>query len=180
MEAETRRERSLIPLGARFGRLRIVAHAQMDGPARCKCLCDCGTSIIVRSNNLKAGKNTSCGCYRRECSSARHLRHGQSQSRTYCSYRSAKARCNNPRNIDYKLYGGRGIQFKFDSFEDFYAEVGERPEGMTIDRRDNNGHYEKGNVKWSTPLQQTHNRRNQYGRQQEESASAEKPSETGA
>jgi hypothetical protein len=68
----------------------------------------------------------------------------------YSSYISAKMRCTNLNNDDFKQYGGRGIEFRFNSFEEFFAEAGHRPAGMTIDRKDKNKHYEVGNVRWAT------------------------------
>jgi len=67
----------------------------------------------------------------------------------YKTFTWAKARCNNP-NVDrYCNYGGRGIKFLFTSFKEFYAELGKRPEGMSLDRIDVNGNYEAGNVRWA-------------------------------
>jgi len=76
-------------------------------------------------------------------------------------YRAAKTRCTNKNADDYPRYGGRGIEFRFDSFEQFYAEIGKRPTPQhTLDRKDNNGHYEVGNVHWATPKEQARNKRN--------------------
>jgi hypothetical protein len=77
----------------------------------------------------------------------------------YSSYISAKMRCTNLNNDDFKQYGGRGIEFRFNSFEEFFAEAGHRPAGMTIDRKDKNKHYEVGNVRWATAKVQNANRR---------------------
>lgn len=73
-------------------------------------------------------------------------------------YDGAKERCNNPNHISYYLYGGRGIQFKI-SFEEFLKELGPRPIGYTLDRINNNGHYEIGNIKWSSKKEQANNKR---------------------
>ena len=78
----------------------------------------------------------------------------------YRVYLGAKARCTNPKHVAWDYYGGRGIKFLFTSFEEFYAELGARPsEKHTVDRIDNDKHYEKGNVKWSTRAEQSGNRR---------------------
>jgi hypothetical protein len=74
----------------------------------------------------------------------------------YISYRNAKARC---RDLHNPYHGGRGIKFLFVSFEQFYAELGPRPEGKTLDRINNDGNYEPGNVRWATKSEQAKNRR---------------------
>ena len=74
-------------------------------------------------------------------------------------YSNAKQRCTNPKNKSYKDYGGRGIKFLFDSLQEFKEELGERPEGYTLDRIDNDGNYEKGNVRWASRSVQMQNRR---------------------
>lgn len=86
--------------------------------------------------------------------------HGLTRSPEYTAYCDAKARCRNPRKRRFYDYGGRGIEFRFESFEQFIAEVGMKPTPTdSIDRIDNDGHYEPGNVKWSTPKEQRRNRR---------------------
>lgn len=77
----------------------------------------------------------------------------------YQAFQDAKSRCNNPNNKSYPLYGGRGIKFLFQSYEEFSLELGERPEGYTLDRIDSNGHYEPGNIRWASKQTQNQNRR---------------------
>ena len=74
-------------------------------------------------------------------------------------YRTAKSRCQNPHVLSYYNYGGRGIEFKFTCFDLFYLELGPRPPGYTLDRINNNGHYESGNVRWASRSEQNLNRR---------------------
>jgi hypothetical protein len=82
-----------------------------------------------------------------------------SKTREYSSFCNAKKRCNNPKEIGYANYGGRGIKFLFTSFEEFYAELGPRPTGTSVDRIDVNDHYRPGNVRWATKQEQINNRR---------------------
>jgi hypothetical protein len=83
----------------------------------------------------------------------------RSQTPEYRAYTDAKSRCNNPNSQRWYTHGGRGIKFLFKNFDEFFAAVGARPDGMTLDRIDNDGHYEAGNVRWATPSQQVSNRR---------------------
>lgn len=80
---------------------------------------------------------------------------------TYSTWRAMKNRCNNPHADNYSRYGGRGIKIKYTSFQEFLDDVGARPSTIhTIDRVNNNGHYERGNCRWATPKEQQANRRN--------------------
>ena len=90
------------------------------------------------------------------------LKHGHAgrgkETPEYRAYRNAKCRCGNPNTHNHHNYGGRGIKFLFTSFEQFYAEIGPRPCGLTLDRIHNEGHYKPGNVRWATRSQQNRNR----------------------
>jgi len=100
------------------------------------------------------------GYYSNEAIAARRAKHhGMSNTPEYQSYCSAKSRCTRENHQDWQNYGGRGIKFLFASFKDFYAELGPRPAGTTLDRINNDGNYEPGNVRWSTFSEQAVNRR---------------------
>jgi len=87
-------------------------------------------------------------------------RHGMTNTPEHKAYETAQQRCNNPNNARYKDWGGRGIEFRFDSFEAFYAEVGPKPSpDLLLDRINNDGHYEVGNLRWATITQSNRNKR---------------------
>lgn len=86
--------------------------------------------------------------------------HGMTKTSEYKIWTHILGRCNNPKDQRYHDYGGRGIKVLFNTFEEFFAEVGKRPSPeLTIDRIDNNGNYEKGNLRWATMTEQNLNKR---------------------
>lgn len=147
--------------GQKFGRLVVKEHVDRDsaGNATWLCLCDCGNYKIVAAYKLKVGTTKSCGCLQKENVSKANRKHGAHGTPEYNAYLKAKERCTNERNKAWKDYGGRGIKFNFTSFEEFLLELGPRPQGLSLDRINNNGNYEIGNCKWSTRLEQHNNRR---------------------
>jgi hypothetical protein len=149
--------------GQRFGRLLVLKfHSRSKrGIALYLCKCDCDNEIVVYHNHLKDGQQ-SCGCLAMENIVRASTTHGMSYTPEWNSYHGAKKRCNPKFIKDWPDYSGRGIEFRFKNFEEFYAEVGPRPEpkfDYSLERIDNNGHYEKGNVCWATKKQQARNRR---------------------
>ena len=115
--------------------------------------CECGTLKLVSTSDLVTKHSISCGCSKVD----RFYKPGMSRTAEADIYYGARARCNNPKIKGYEYYGGRGIKFLFTSFEKFFAELGERPDGMSIDRINTNGHYEPGNVRWATQSEQVRN-----------------------
>ena len=91
-----------------------------------------------------------------------NLKHGQSYTPTYVSWRQMLMRCQNPNVRQYQWYGARGIKVcaRWKDFTNFYADMGDRPEGMTLDRLDNDEDYELSNCRWATNSEQSHNKRN--------------------
>jgi hypothetical protein len=154
-------------IGRRFGRLVVLAlHPKRSrfGEARWICRCDCGGESIVHGSNLPSGNSKSCGCIRKEMLAKRNTnntKHGLCRSRAYRRWQSMKARCFNPRHRSYPWYGGRGISVceHWLIFENCYADMGEPPPGLSLDRIDPDGNYEPGNCRWATAAEQLANRR---------------------
>lgn len=123
----------------------------------------CGKEKIVSATNLRTGRGASCVCNISKVmqGNTNALKHGMVDSPTYTSWYAMWGRCNNPNDSRYEDYGGRGIQVceRWKRFQNFLEDMGFRPDGKTLDRKDVNGNYEPGNCRWSDSFEQAANKR---------------------
>lgn len=146
--------------GKVFGRLTVKGRVTLAPGERGPfwlCLCGCGKECKVRAGNLKSGSTRSCGCLAKEFTTS----HGKRNTRTWHVWAQLIQRCTNPNNKGYKNYGARGITVhpRWRDFSNFLADMGEAPEGLSIERVNNDGNYEPGNCEWATKLTQARNTR---------------------
>lgn len=155
--------------GLSVGRLTVVSHAGLKvfkcgtKHAQWLCQCSCGNKVIVDCSNLSKNHTSSCGCLNQENRKTNRLSHGHTKegkwSPLYRVWTAMTQRCTDKNRPSWERYGGRGIRVEWDSFEDFVKDMesGWAP-GLSIDRKDNDGNYSKGNCRWATPKEQASNR----------------------
>jgi len=161
--------------GNRYGRLVVQeVSGRKYGQIEWLCLCDCGEFKRVLGENLRKGHTRSCGCLNKEMIRERSLKHGFASSfgfrhPLYASWNAMRQRCYNPNDDSFRNYGGRGIRVFQEWIDDGAAFVrwieenlGPRPEEFSLDRIDNDGNYEPGNLRWASRSTQNKNRRAQF------------------
>lgn len=142
--------------GNKYARLTVV---KFDGMRKkqttWQCQCECGGVVVVSGHSLRSGNTKSCGCLH-----VGNLSHGMVYHPMYVSYQAAKTRCTNSNQPNWLDYGGRGIEFRLGTFEEFNAAMNNSWfKGASIGRIDVDGHYEYGNIGWETNAQQAKNTR---------------------
>lgn len=149
--------------GTKYGRLKVLCRTKnKQRHAAWICVCDCGNMLVVRGLNLKSGITNSCGCLQRDSSCWERKDYKQpSKSREAIAFNAAQQRCQNPKHISYKNYGGREIKFLIPSYRDLIATIGKKPtDRHQLDRIDTSKNYTLDNVQWSTHKQNRRNCRN--------------------
>ena len=151
--------------GHKFGRLTVLEFHSVtwNNMALWRCVCDCGKEKIVRGSHLKLGQVTTCGSHRSETAKAhlnKYQTHGMSHSATYRCWAAMMYRCRSSNHVSHARYKDRGISVcaKWHDFENFLADMGERPSGRhSIERKNNNLGYDPNNCTWATPKEQGRN-----------------------
>lgn len=145
-----------IALGTRFGNWEVLGKGTpMRGRTMWRSRCKCGAIHDLSGSALRGGRTKSC----QDCN---RTRHGKARTRVYRIWQLMRDRVKNPNAPNYHLYGARGIGISIEwesSFEKFYADMGDPPQGTSLDRKDNNKGYSKDNCRWATPKEQARNMR---------------------
>lgn len=151
-------------VGLKYNRLTVLGLAEIiKYKPFWYCKCDCGKIVRVQGGGLRFGSVKSCGCLKSERSS--EIIHGHSRkighTISYRCWNGMLQRCQNQNHESYHHYGGRGITVcqRWQKFENFLADMGEKPEGKTLDRIENDNGYFKENCRWATQIEQKNNTR---------------------
>lgn len=153
--------------GNKYGRLTVIEMAghNQHKQRQWRCMCDCGTLVEKTGSDIRNGNTLSCGClateFRSQFGALTNKTHGKSNEPVYRIWRSMMDRCYLPTSHAYSRYGGRGITVcgRWHDFENFFADMGHKPDGMSLERTDNDGGYGPSNVQWATAKDQANNRR---------------------
>lgn len=156
---EHRSEATRPAIGSQFGTLTVIGYAAVKGKLRATVRCTCGIEKAIMIQHVRRTK--SCGCLTNSIISKARTRHGMTDSPAWLTWKNMLDRCRNKSCASWENYGGRGIEVckRWEIFENFYADMGERVGELTIERIDNEGNYEPGNCRWATHKQNMRNTR---------------------
>jgi hypothetical protein len=159
--AESRAVEKMV--GQRFGQLVVLEPAGVNEHDKrlWRCQCDCGQETIAITGQLTSGRTRSCGHLQAQRRAAGNPKHGGRFTKAYQAWSNMKTRCDNPETPQYRDWGGRGITYdpQWAKFENFYADMGDPPDGMELDRISNEGPYSKDNCRYATRSEQRRNTR---------------------
>ena len=148
----------------RYGTLTVLDYfkGSHTTPPKVSARCDCGSVKVYFLGNLRRGNTKSCGCKIPIVCGNNFRKHGKTRTVEYKTWLNIRRRCTNPSVQSFQYYGAMGVKVckRWESFENFLADMGKRPEGMSIDRINPWGDYEPSNCRWATPKEQSANRRN--------------------
>ena len=153
--------------GKKFTRLLVLRDiGARNGVYYSLCQCDCGNIVEIRKGSLSVNGTKSCGCLAREKliernKTQKRIIHGMANTSAYHAWEAMIQRCTNDNHPSWKDYGGRGITLcdEWFYFINFHRDMGDPPEGLTLDRIDVNGSYEKSNCRWASYATQNRNMR---------------------
>lgn len=155
-------------IGSKFGKYTVLScNEDKTFSKDCSfvCKCDCGTVKVVRGSLLRSKHSGQC----KDCHNKSITKHGKSHTNTYKIWKSMRQRCNNINNHAFKNYGSRGIKVceRWSKYDNFLADMGEKPEKLSIDRINNDGNYEPLNCRWATRTVQQNNKRQRSKKKEE-------------
>lgn len=145
--------------GVRFGLLTAVKRTTKGTRVAWECACDCGNRTVAAQLELRNGDTKSCGCLRIAATSAKNTTHGMTHTRAYAKWKGMWARVRNAHLKENHCYIGVAVCKRWEKFENFYADMGELPEGYSLDRIDNKKGYSKSNCRWVPLEEQSRNTR---------------------
>ena len=147
--------------GIRYGKYTVLGFSHIkDRKAFWTCQCECGNQNVIVGYSLKNGNTKSCGCNKKIKATKHAHRRRTGSSRTYSTWQSMRGRCENPKHNAYSKYGNKGVTVceRWLKFENFLEDMGERPVGKTLDRKENNKGYYPENCRWATNKEQGNNK----------------------
>jgi len=159
----------------RFGRLTALSlNRTKNNSQYWLFICDCGNQTEAKKSHVTSGKIKSCGCLAKEQTKKRFTTHGMTGTTEYYIWTGMMQRCYNKNHHKYNNYGGRGITVcdRWHNFPDFLSDMGMRPAGLSLDRKNNDGNYNPENCRWATGSEQANNRRCPKPHQTQEPSSA--------